>query len=115
MLTEIAESRIFPNFFGALPVLGIDGSLAFVTDFESDSTLADARGQVHVKPGTFLEGSDSGLLLKGQAFGGYINTKGGRRLVYHLAVNNVLVNDLSDVLKVFQDEGTISAILWRDN
>ena len=115
MLARIAECRIFPALFDALPVLGIDGSLAFVTDFESDSTLAGAKGQVHAKTGTFLEGSESGLLLKGQAFGGYIDTKGGRRLVYHLVVNNIALKDLNDVLQVFQDEGTISAILWRDN
>lgn len=33
---------------------------------------------------------------------------------YHLVVNNIALNDLSDVLQVFQDERTISAILWRD-
>jgi D-alanyl-D-alanine carboxypeptidase len=115
MLTEIAGSRIFPALVDALPVLGIDGSLAFVTDFESDPTLAGAKGQVHAKTGTFLEGSESGVLLKTQALAGYINTRGGRRLVYELVVNNVTVSGLSDVMQVFQDEGTISAILWRDN
>ncbi len=115
MLTKIAASRSFPVFFDALPVLGVDGSLAFVTDFESNPTLAGAKGKVHAKTGTFLEGSESGLLLKGQAFGGYIHTKGGRHLVYQLVVNNVIVSGLSDVLRVFQDEGRISAILWRDN
>jgi D-alanyl-D-alanine carboxypeptidase len=115
MLTEIAGSRIFPAFVDALPVLGIDGSLAFVTDFESDPTLAGAKGQVRAKTGTFLEGSESGLLLKTQALAGYINTRGGRRLVYEVVVNNVTVSGLSDVMQVFRDEGTISAILWRDN
>lgn len=115
MLTKIAESPVFPTFFDALPVMGVDGSLALVTDFESDSTLAGAKGQMQAKPGSFLEGAESGLLLKGQAFAGYIHTKSGRHLVYEVVVNNVPVNSVSDVLEVFQDQGTISAILWRDN
>jgi D-alanyl-D-alanine carboxypeptidase len=114
MLMKMAHSGAFPAFFHALPILGVDGSLAFVTDFESDPTLAGAKGQVRAKTGTFLEGSESGLLLKGQAFGGYITTKSGRRLVYELVVNNVTVTGLNDVLQVFQDEGRISALLWRD-
>jgi PEP-CTERM motif len=99
----------------ALPSLAVDGSLAFVTDFESDSTLAGAKGKVHAKPGTYLVGSESGFLLKGQAFGGYIDTKNGKHLVYEVIVNNVKVNGLDDVLQAFQDEGAISAMLWRDN
>ena len=115
MLTDLSVSSAFPAFFDALPVLGVDGSLSFVTDFESDPTLANAKGQVHAKTGTLLEGTDSGLVLKGQALAGYINTRGGRRLIFEVVVNNVTVSGLNDVLQVFQDEGMISAILWRDN
>jgi D-alanyl-D-alanine carboxypeptidase len=115
MLMKMTKSSTFPTFFNSLPILGVDGSLAFVTDFQSDPTLAGARGQVRAKTGTFAEGSESGLLLKGQAFGGYIASKRGRRLVYELVVNNVSVSSLNEVIQVFQDEGRISAILWRDN
>ena len=115
MLTEMTRRPAFQFFFDALPILGVDGSLVFVTDFQSDPTLAGATGRVRAKTGTFLQGSESGLILKGQAFGGYIATKSGRRLAYQLVVNNVNVTSLSDVIQVFQDEGRISAILWRDN
>lgn len=106
---------VFDAFFDALPILGVDGSLGFVTDFESDPTLAGAAGQVHSKTGTFAAEDAQGLVIKGQAFGGYIDAKSGRRLVYQLVVNNVPVLELNDLLAIFQDEGTISAILWRDN
>jgi D-alanyl-D-alanine carboxypeptidase len=115
MLMKMSKSSTFPTFFNSLPILGVDGSLAFVTDFQSDPTLAGARGEVRAKTGTFAEDSESGLLLKGQAFGGYITSKRGRRLVYELVVNNVTVSSLNQVIQVFQDEGRISAILWRDN
>ena len=115
MLVDMKEKPAFPVFFNALPKLGVDGSLAFVTDFRSDPTLAGATGQVRAKTGTFLSGTKSGLLLKGQAFAGYVTTKSKKRLIYQLVVNDVVVTGLPQLLQVFQDEGRISAILWRDN
>ncbi len=114
MLLAIAAKPAFPSFFAALPILGVDGSLAFVTDFQSDPTLAGARGQVNAKTGTFVAGTASGLVLKAQALGGYIKTKSGRKLAFELVVNEVAITGLNDVIQAFQDEGTVSAILWRD-
>jgi D-alanyl-D-alanine carboxypeptidase len=114
MLIDMKAKPSFPIFFNDLPKLGVDGSLGFVTDYKSDPTLTGATGQVTAKTGTFVEGNDAGLILKGQAFGGYITTKGGRQLVYELVVNNVSITSLDDVLRTFQDEGRISAMLWRD-
>jgi D-alanyl-D-alanine carboxypeptidase len=115
MLIDLKGKSSFPTFFNDLPKLGVDGSLGFVTNFKSDPTLAGATGKVTAKTGTYLEGNNAGLLLKGQAFGGYITTKRGRQLVYELVVNNVVITSLDDVLRTFQDEGRISAMLWRDN
>jgi len=42
----------------ALPVLAVDGSLSFVTDFTADHTLAGAVGQVSAKTGTFVDASE---------------------------------------------------------
>jgi len=110
-LAEMYTRATFPAYIASFPILGIDGSLATVTGFESDPTLAPAKGQVHAKTGTFIDGP----LIKGQAFAGYINAKSGRKLAYQLVVNNVPFKSINDVIQVFQDEGTISAILWRDN
>ncbi|MFO1153443.1 MAG: D-alanyl-D-alanine carboxypeptidase [Rhodospirillales bacterium] len=113
-LQLMTKQRDFQSFFDALPILGVDGSLAMVTDFQSDPTLAGATGRVRAKTGTFAEQTDEQFLLRGQAFAGYIDARSGRRLVYQLAVGEVVINDIDDVLAVFQDEGKISAILWRD-
>ena len=115
MLTDMRGRPAFPQYFAALPIMGVDGSLAFVTDFESDSTLAPAKGQIHAKPGTFVGETPQGVFIRGQAFGGYITTKSGKKLVYQLVVNNVPFGGISDLLQIFQDQGTISAMLWRDN
>jgi PBP4 family serine-type D-alanyl-D-alanine carboxypeptidase len=115
MLTDMTTRPAFAQYQAALPILGVDGSLATVTDFTSDPTLAPAKGQVHAKTGTYALGDSSGITVKGQAFGGYIYTKSGKKLVYQLVVNNVPIKNIPDILQIFQDEGTISAILWRDN
>jgi D-alanyl-D-alanine carboxypeptidase len=113
-LEIMTEQPNFPSFFNAFPILAVDGSLSFVTDFQSDPTLAGATGNVRAKTGTFGEETEGQLILRGQAFGGYIDARSGRRLVYQLVVNEVEIEDINDSLTVFQDEGTISAILWRD-
>jgi D-alanyl-D-alanine carboxypeptidase len=117
MLVAMRQRPAFPAFFNALPMLGVDGSLGFVTDFQKDPSLAGATGQVHAKTGTYVLGTETSVLLKGQALGGYVTTKSGRQLVFELVVNNVDVtaNLIGGVMNVFQDQGRIAAILWRDN
>ncbi len=115
MLAAISRQKYFETFLDALPSLGVDGSLGFVKDFEKDPALAGAEAKVHAKTGTFAAGSASGIMIKGQAFGGYIDARSGERLIYQLVVNNVPVTQIEQVMQIFQDEGTISAILWRDN
>ncbi len=82
--------------------------------FEDDPTLAGAAGNVRAVTGTYPVVGESGIVIKGQAFGGYIDARSGRRLAYHLVVNDVPITSINDLLAIFQDEGTISAILWRD-
>ncbi|MGA8535048.1 MAG: D-alanyl-D-alanine carboxypeptidase [Candidatus Tumulicola sp.] len=115
MLEGLARSSASPVFLEDLPVLGVDGSLGFVKDFRTDSSLAGATGNVRAKTGTYVgAGPSGGMELKGQAFGGYVTTKSGRHLIYQLVVNNVPIKNILDITTVFQDEGKISAMLWRD-
>jgi D-alanyl-D-alanine carboxypeptidase len=118
-LDEMSKRSVFPDYLASFPILGVDGSLGTVTDFEKDATLAPAKGHVFAKTGTYLgAGGPTGVQLKAQAFGGYITTKCGKKLAYQLVVNGVSIVDpdeaISEIVKVFQDEGRISAILWRD-
>ena len=115
VLIDMRNEPEFNAYKAALPVLAKNGSLGFVTDFESDPTLAGAAGQVEAKTGTYiLAGASGGLDVKGQGFGGYIQTRSGKNLAFMLVVNNVQVSDLQAAIQIFQDEGTISAMLWRD-
>jgi D-alanyl-D-alanine carboxypeptidase len=114
MLQEIAQRPAFAPLYNALPILAVDGSLAFVKDFERDPALAGAAGNVRAKTGTFVAPEGKGVVLKGQALAGYITTKRGHHLTFEVVVNNVPIAGVADVVHVFQDEGTIAAMLWRD-
>lgn len=113
-LSAMSRRPTYAEFVDAQPRLGIDGSLALVTDFMADPTLAGARGEVRAKTGTFVEELSTGLALRAQALAGYIDAKSGRRLAFTLAVNEVSpIAGIDDVVEVFQDQGTIAAILWK--
>ena len=114
MLQNMYRNASFPAFFDGLPLLGMDGSLALVNAFETDPSLAGAKGQVRAKTGTLIEGSAQGPVLRAQALAGYIQAKSGRNIGFVLVVNEGgPLEKVEDVLNVFQDQGTISAILWK--
>ncbi len=114
-LQAMQRRPAFAALYDAMPILAVDGSLAFVKDFEREPSLAGAAGNVHAKTGTWVSADASGHpVLKGQAFAGYITTRSGRHLTYEVVVNNVAIDGIPDIVKIFQDEGTISAMLWRD-
>jgi D-alanyl-D-alanine carboxypeptidase len=114
MLGELKKARDYEAFFNALPILGVDGSLGFVKNYKKDPTLVGATGQVRAKTGTFVGSSKSGIVLKGQALAGYVTTRSGKHLRFELVVNNVPISGIDDVTNVFEDQGAISAMLWRD-
>jgi len=95
--------------------MGVNSSLVGVTKFESDPSLAGAKGNALAKPGTFVGLTPKGEhQIRGQAFGGYIHAKSEHTLVHEVVVNDVPFTAIEDIIKVFDDEGIISAILWRD-
>lgn len=114
ILRAMASGPNAQVFRAALPGLGVDGSLAFVNDFAGDPSLAGARGQVQAKTGTYLTGGDAGAVLAAQALAGYVTARSGRRLAFEVVVNGVApIGGLDEVIQVFQDQGTIAAILWK--
>ena len=114
LLEAMSRQPYFADFFNALPSLGVDGSLATVAGFAADPALAGAKGKVHAKTGTFVDGTSTGAALKAQAVAGYIDTRSGRRLAFTLVVNDVgAISDISNVIEVIEDQGTIAAYLWQ--
>jgi len=116
MLRGMRSKPDFAAYVDSMPALGVDGSLTTITNFEADATLAGAKGRVHAKTGTYVGVNASAPttpILKGQSLAGYIDAKSGRRIVFFLTVNNVPITGIPDILTVFQDQGTIAALLWK--
>lgn len=115
LLTAIRTRPSGGDFRTALPIMGVDGSLSSVNAFEKQPDLAGAKGQVRAKTGTFITlDDDQTLRLHTQAMAGYIDSRTGRHLGYVLAIQGIaLPGGIPDLLRVMQDQGVISAQLWR--
>ena len=117
LLRAMSKRPVAIDYLATFPRLGVDGSLGLVTGFTADPTLAGAKGQIAAKTGTYVgEAPQQRLAIRTENFAGYIVTKSGRKLVYHVVVNDMdPVAGFSDLVGVIQDLGVISAVIWRDN
>jgi D-alanyl-D-alanine carboxypeptidase/D-alanyl-D-alanine-endopeptidase (penicillin-binding protein 4) len=113
LLVDMHNSPDAEVFQDALPILGVDGSLA------TSGTDLPAKGHVYAKTGTsILPGDDPGtFVVKAQNFAGYIETKSGRTVAYALMVNDAGEVDPSDIegslTPVITDEAKISNIIYE--
>jgi D-alanyl-D-alanine carboxypeptidase len=106
MLTAMRNGPNAAPYTAALPILGVDGSLA-----ETGRSLP-ARGHVAAKTGTTLEAGT----LKAQVLAGYIDARSGRRLAFALYVNDAgPVKQIEDVAKVLEDEARIVNAIYVSN
>ena len=113
MLAALSREANFPTFLRPrCRVSASTARLGFVTDFERTRRSPERKRRCTPRREPTRR-SAAGITIKGQAFGGYIDAKSGRRLVFIVAVNGVPITSLDDVISAFQDEGTISAILWK--
>lgn len=99
----------FKMFLLALPILGVDGSMA---DFAKKT---DAVGKVYTKPGTgvVFNTAVNKFFLTTQALGGYINGKNGHLIEFMLVVNNGKMPAIEDIFAIFEDESQITAIMYE--
>jgi D-alanyl-D-alanine carboxypeptidase/D-alanyl-D-alanine-endopeptidase (penicillin-binding protein 4) len=86
LLKAMAQRKDFNFYEAALPVLGVDGTLADVVDGKSP-----ARGAVRAKTGTYYwyDALNDRFVLTSKALAGYMTTSTGRRLIFAIFVNNV--------------------------
>ncbi len=94
----------------ALPLLGVDGSLA------SSCTAGNpACGHVYAKTGTrgsYDPLNDRGILLA-KSLAGYVDTKSGKRLAFAVYVNNVPFMDVKDMMAAGDDLGSIAGLIYQ--
>ena len=104
LLTKMGTSDVARLYQAALPILGVDGSLA-----QSGLDLP-ARGHVFAKTGTTIADG----ALKAQNLAGYIDARSGRRLAFALFLNDAgPIQSISDVSEVFEDEAAITNAIYE--
>jgi len=109
LLIGMQRTTVASIYQEALPILGVDGSLA------TSGVDLPARGHVFAKTGTTIAPVEGILTIKAQNLAGYIETKSGRLVAYALLVNDAgEAKDIeADVGAVISDEAKISNILYE--
>lgn len=111
LLQYMATRPDFPAFERALPIMGVDGTLAKTV--KSDSPV---RERVQAKTGTLVWDNllhDRGLITS-KALAGYLTTSRGKRLVFAAFVNGVHAKDGLDSKRVGTDLARICEIVHRE-
>jgi D-alanyl-D-alanine carboxypeptidase/D-alanyl-D-alanine-endopeptidase (penicillin-binding protein 4) len=110
LLLAMAKRPDFAAFREALPVLGVDGTLA-------DTVPADspARGKVFAKTGTYGDPDllNDRVLLRSKSLGGVMTTASGRRLALAIFVNEVPLPKGSTPSAVGKDLGRLCEVFYR--
>jgi len=108
LLRYLATRPDFAVFQRALPILGVDGTLA-----DDVAKGSPARGKVHAKSGTLFWKNlmNDRYLLTSKALAGYLTAKSGRELVFSFVVNDVQIDDLSQTKKLAKVLGHLCEIV----
>ncbi len=111
LLQGMAKRPEWPEYKAALPVLGVDGTLADVVDADSP-----ARGKVHAKTGTYGDSDllNGRLLLRAKSLAGVMTTAGGHSLTFAIFLNDVPLPPGGDPAREGQVIGRLCEILYRD-
>ncbi len=108
LLRHMATRPDFAVYERALPILGVDGTLA-----KSCSADSPAKGKVMAKTGTLVWDNllaDRGLLTS-KALGGYLTTASGKKLAFAVFVNGVHMKDGIDTKRIGSDLGKLCEIV----
>jgi D-alanyl-D-alanine carboxypeptidase/D-alanyl-D-alanine-endopeptidase (penicillin-binding protein 4) len=110
LLQHLAKQKDFAAFEKALPIMGVDGTLAKTV--KPDSPV---REKVQAKTGTLVWDNvlnDRGLITA-KALAGYLTTASGKRLAFAAFVNGVHGKDGVDSKRVGSDLGRVCEIVHR--
>lgn len=110
LLTYMEKQNDFAAYDAALPVLGVDGTLARAVKPDSS-----ARGKVRAKTGTMFWSNrlTGGEILTSKSLAGYLETSHGRPLAFAVFVNNVPTRGSRDREQIGEAIGRICEILYE--
>jgi len=110
LLRAMTGRPSFAAFYDALPILGVDGTLAH--DVKPDSPV---RGKVRAKTGTLImeDKANNRLFLISKAWAGYMTTSRNRKLVFSIVMNRCSMNTLDEMWDIGSDLGRICEAIYK--
>lgn len=110
LLTTMSGRSDFERFRAALPILGVDGTLATVVGPDSP-----ARGKVFAKTGTLYWDNvlNGRSLLTSKALAGYVDARSGRRLIFTFFVNLTHLPTPNDTVREGKALGRLAEIFQQ--
>jgi serine-type D-Ala-D-Ala carboxypeptidase/endopeptidase (penicillin-binding protein 4) len=111
LLQGMAKRPEWPAYKAALPVLGVDGTLADLVDADSP-----ARGKVMAKTGTYGDGDllNGRLLLRAKSLAGVMTTADGRNLLLAVFVNDVPLPPGGDPAREGKVLGRLCEVIYQN-
>ncbi|WP_454781032.1 D-alanyl-D-alanine carboxypeptidase/D-alanyl-D-alanine endopeptidase [Legionella sp. WA2022007384] len=99
----------FKVFYNALPILGVDGSLA------KAAQNIPAVGKIHGKTGTSLsyDFANQRFYSFSEVLSGYIETKNGHLLAFIIAVSNTPLETLEDAFLIQKDVSRVAVEIYN--
>jgi len=108
-LRRVVKTSYGKTLFRSLPILGRDGTLA---DVESKSPAA---AHAQVKTGNRVVETAAGqIIVLGNSLAGYAQTKGGKRVVFMVAVGNVPIRTPASFLAITTDQARMVVTIQQD-
>ena len=105
-LRAMSNRPDFPFYHDALPILGIDGTLANAVGYDDP-----ARGKIYAKTGTMFAFNYGRLqLTKGMA--GYMTAASGSKLVFAIYVTNIPIQPSRDRLSHLQVLAKLAGVFY---
>jgi len=105
LLRVMADGKDAAVYRAAMPILGVDGSLANAAEPGSP-----AIGKIFAKTGTSAQSDMNGdLMLTAKGLGGYMTTKSGRDVAFALYANNVRISTIEDLITVSTDLSSVAS------
>jgi serine-type D-Ala-D-Ala carboxypeptidase/endopeptidase (penicillin-binding protein 4) len=111
LLQVMAKRTDFPTYQEALPILGVDGTLAHAV--RPDSPV---RGKVQAKTGTYINGDsllDGSILMTSKALAGYMTARSGRKLAFAIFLNRVLLPSIPEVMRQGEVLGSVCEAVYE--
>ena len=111
LLRHMTTHKDHEAYRSALPVLGIDGTLASAVAGESV-----VKGKAFAKTGTLVweNTMNQNFLLTSKALAGYLTTPKGKELAVAIFVNNVPISQSTDSSKIGRVLGRICEVIYAN-